>query len=510
MRRPSASKLIEAARSIDTPLVALDKVALERSVSSPANKQTAKSNLFGAANSPGGDVYPFGQLNPFETDFTEHVVVAQGGFGKVFKCRSKLDQRHYAIKLEQFYFAPKAIFNPMEIRDTMLREAQVLASLDHENVCRYYHTWIFGKLVSANSNLPPASAVSSTADADNSSTGRRIISSNDDKDSKERSSSDSSLFSEVDDDSFGFEFDRNALSTDNESQADIARKAMSPATRQKSQLCLQMDVYIQMALYHGNSLQHWLNDRKVIDTATNIAIFRQIVAGLKYIHAQGLIHRDIKPANIFLTLDACVKIGDFGLATHMTHSSAAAAGIGTPLYSSPEQLRGDVCTPAADVFSLGLVLCELFCQFDTQMEKHVTLTSLTSSTQRQLPPSVPQDIAAIIRRLVHPDPVQRPSCPEIELMEALAPSTLSLSALRMRSWTSTSVDSQGSDDGRLPVHPVHLSDEMDTVVAALERIESQQGALLGQLPPSPQVDQLVALANHKKGLLTQLRRLVSW
>ncbi|DBA04887.1 TPA: hypothetical protein N0F65_006889 [Lagenidium giganteum] len=84
----------------------------------------------------------FGRSNPFDTDFCVKELVGEGGFGKIYKCKSNIDGRWYAVKLEEFWFKPQAYFNPSEVREVMMNEALALARLDHENVCRYYNTWI--------------------------------------------------------------------------------------------------------------------------------------------------------------------------------------------------------------------------------------------------------------------------------------------------------------------------------------------------------------------------------
>ncbi|RHY29571.1 hypothetical protein DYB25_013425 [Aphanomyces astaci] len=546
MRRPSVS----GGPFIDTPLLPLDKVALERSVSSPMNKQTAKSLLFGASHSPikvpsysssftANDMYPFGRQNPFETDFVEHMLVAEGGFGKVFKCRSKIDNRQYAVKVEQVHFTPKAIFNPNEIRETILREVHLLAGLDHEHVCRYFNTWIFGKLVSTGR---PDSAKSSTANVDNSddsfgwSDKHKPFAPNQTTLYVEGAPSFDSVASLSSSSSSmcGFSFDRTSTNGVDEvllppptpqipvsPVPPVKKELADPPTRltsPRSNLSLQMDVYIQMALYHGNSLQHWLVERQSIDVNANLTIFQQIVSGLKYIHGQGLIHRDIKPANIFLTLDACVKIGDFGLATDSRLLESSLAGVGTPLYSSPEQTRGDVCSTKSDVFSLGLVLCELFCNFSTQMEKHVTLMEVRSP-HGVVPSCVPPEIAAVVKQLVHPDPSKRPTCEAIELMDEVMPFLLHSVPTSTTDKTSHrysrrrfSMDEPDSGEPVIPLfapprslpHPVHsLLDE-------LEKLIGQQEAALRQIgntaaAASPWVVEALALSDRKRQVLAAVR-----
>ncbi len=77
-------------------------------------------------------------------------------------------------------------------------------------------------------------------------------------------------------------------------------------------------------------------------------------------HEKRIMHRDLKPANIFLTLDGTVKLGDFGLSRELSeHTFQAHSKVGTPLYMSPEVLRGDGYDFKSDIWSMGCLLYEL-------------------------------------------------------------------------------------------------------------------------------------------------------
>lgn len=90
------------------------------------------------------------------------------------------------------------------------------------------------------------------------------------------------------------------------------------------------------------------------DRALEIA--RQVCVGLAAAHSRGVIHRDFKPANVMLDREGHVRITDFGLAGLAGESVRA----GTPAYMAPEQLAGGEVTERSDVYSLGLVLYEIF------------------------------------------------------------------------------------------------------------------------------------------------------
>jgi serine/threonine-protein kinase len=94
------------------------------------------------------------------------------------------------------------------------------------------------------------------------------------------------------------------------------------------------------------------------DKALDIA--RQLCAGLAAAHAKGVLHRDLKPANIMLDGRGQAVITDFGLAALTDQAQGSEIRSGTPAYMAPEQLAGKEVTEKSDIYSLGLVLYEIF------------------------------------------------------------------------------------------------------------------------------------------------------
>jgi serine/threonine-protein kinase len=86
-----------------------------------------------------------------------------------------------------------------------------------------------------------------------------------------------------------------------------------------------------------------------------------VADGLAHAHGHGIVHRDLKPANLLRAIDGSVKIADFGVARAVEETMVTQVGtvLGTLRYLAPEQARGEPVGPAADVYSLGVVLAEL-------------------------------------------------------------------------------------------------------------------------------------------------------
>ncbi|XP_074025266.1 interferon-induced, double-stranded RNA-activated protein kinase [Numenius arquata] len=131
-----------------------------------------------------------------------------------------------------------------------------------------------------------------------------------------------------------------------------------PYTRQKSDKKIHC-VFIQMELCEQGPLDNWIEknrrDRKYHKMAKTI--FLQILEGVKYIHAEGLIHRDLKPQNIFISHKDIIKIGDFGLVTSVAYGTLT-RNRGTESYMAPEQC-GDKYGKEVDIYALGLIWFEI-------------------------------------------------------------------------------------------------------------------------------------------------------
>ena len=119
--------------------------------------------------------------------------------------------------------------------------------------------------------------------------------------------------------------------------------------------------YIAMELMEGRELHNVIGDKQrlPIDEALNIAT--QVADALTFAHQHGIVHRDIKPSNIMVLSNNQVKIADFGIAQMDSRLLLTQNGVilGSPLYMSPEQVKGSPIDSRSDIFSLGIVLYEL-------------------------------------------------------------------------------------------------------------------------------------------------------
>ena len=122
----------------------------------------------------------------------------------------------------------------------------------------------------------------------------------------------------------------------------------------------EQQAYIVMEFVGGPSLKSLLDKEERFTIPAIAGLMDELLAGLQFSHAKGVVHRDIKPANIMLTTDRHVKIADFGIA-RIEQSSMTQAGtmMGTPAYMSPEQFMGQTVDARTDVYAAGVVLYQL-------------------------------------------------------------------------------------------------------------------------------------------------------
>jgi serine/threonine-protein kinase len=121
--------------------------------------------------------------------------------------------------------------------------------------------------------------------------------------------------------------------------------------------------FLTMEYVPGTTLRDILDKKGAVALAPGLQIAKQLCRGLAAVHEAGIIHRDIKPLNIMVLPNGVVKLMDFGIARATEGADPATPGgitVGTPSYMSPEQARGDELDVRSDIYSVGVVLYEMF------------------------------------------------------------------------------------------------------------------------------------------------------
>ncbi len=121
--------------------------------------------------------------------------------------------------------------------------------------------------------------------------------------------------------------------------------------------------FIVLDWIEGQTLKTLLAAEGTLPLERSLALFKQVAEALDYAQSQGIVHRDLKPANLIIGPDDQVTIVDFGLAWFDTAPSITSTGmiLGTPLYLSPELIKGDPIDGRSDQYSLAVILYEMLC-----------------------------------------------------------------------------------------------------------------------------------------------------
>jgi serine/threonine-protein kinase len=215
---------------------------------------------------------------------------------------------------------------------------------------------------------------------------------------------------------------RRDLSDDQEFRNRFRAEAKASAKLTHSNIVTTYDfgldskrLFIVMELINGNHLKDWIVKKKISSIYNGFLLMKQASSGLAYAHQQGIVHCDIKPQNMLVSDEGNLKITDFGISRALETISRAEKHSeiwGSPFYISPELASGKPPSPASDVYSLGVILYEVFTgnlPFKDDdalvlLEKHKTEDFISP---RIINPAIPEYLENIISKALEKDPNKR-------------------------------------------------------------------------------------------------------
>ena len=452
-------------------------VAAANDSAAPSRASSKASSLGGASSTAGAIPIELSQHESLEwgrssvadastlrhrTEYQHIRTLGRGAFGTTHLVRNVVDSRLYALKCvvlgsnEQF---------GTEACKRVLREVDALSSLKNDHVVRYYGAWVERGTIEAEDDSSTVdlqrgeSSYAETTDsyteyypnssarADRPSTDAACSISQEDNEQQLEQQCMCNLCHkeyvdwEVSFESWGLlesvlqplnlcvDCYKNSIPEHIDTEAIVIREK-----RRMMPECL----YILMG-YAGNDLNDEIHkmatsmSRGNTDAKTTTRrrweLFGQCVKGLNSIHKAGFSHRDIKCSNIFVD-DDLATIGDLGLASVASAGSvaycnseagditashdamSASSDVGTLLYSAPEVATGRY-DKKCDIYSLGIVLIELFAGFITGMERIKVLSKIRESGEISEDLGLDSTVLELARRMTNHKVESRPSCGDI-------------------------------------------------------------------------------------------------
>ncbi|XP_053662959.1 serine/threonine-protein kinase ULK3 [Anopheles marshallii] len=174
------------------------------------------------------------------------------------------------------------------------------------------------------------------------------------------------------------------------------------------------NIYILMEYCNAGNLSSYIKQNRTLDEGTCRRFLQQLALALRYMRQNDVSHLDLKPANLLLTKESgtyTLKVGDFGFAQRLKLNQENTTVKGSPLYMAPEILLNTSYGPAADLWSVGVILYE--CLFGKAPYSSTSLHELAGRIHRNDPitipgrPAISSDCRQLLTSLLQRDPARR-------------------------------------------------------------------------------------------------------
>ncbi|MFD3659173.1 serine/threonine-protein kinase [Streptomyces sp. NPDC058659] len=206
--------------------------------------------------------------------------------------------------------------------------------------------------------------------------------------------------------------------------------------------------WLVMELVTGGSLQDRL-DRGPMTPTEAAVLGHHLLAALTAAHERDIEHRDVKPANVLLRPDGRPVLTDFGIAAIRESTVLTASGsiIGSPDYMAPERIRGGSSGPAADLWSLGMLLY-VAVEGHHPLRRENTLATLAAVLSDDVPPPLRAGgLTDVLTRLLVRDPTARPDTAELDRALAAAATGSEPADLKPAEVKAAGKDASGAEPG---------------------------------------------------------------
>lgn len=177
-----------------------------------------------------------------------------------------------------------------------------------------------------------------------------------------------------------------------------------------------LELLLVMEYCEGGELFDYIVERERLTEAEACYLYIQMIAGIQYIHQNGVCHRDLKPENLLLDYDNSLKIVDFGLSNLYEKNQQLSTACGSPCYASPEMIKGESydCVKS-DIWSSGVVLYAMICGYlPFENQNTAVLEDLIINADFEIPSFVSDECKDLLYGILNADPAERFSIEDIQ------------------------------------------------------------------------------------------------